>query len=437
MSDQDFLAQVIDMAGKKVGYAVERNVPLALQDIKRQKEFFDDETPDADKIEMSIKVAITSPSNRYVRIEVASVTWATKFKRTDRDFEPGEIDSDNPFLPGMDAVMSGKSNTAPEAEYKYETIQEKNLLAAAAEIGARVFRECRDMRNLNCKRSIDEWTGKNWRTALCEDVETVEKALKAAQDTGNIVLQGLGGWLTPASKLLLLSRGYDVIGLDKNLIHVYSDKNGQLGCTPYSMNEVPLAYKNIDLYREGGGIDECIYPDASQSPVGCASDAKDPLDYLQVGPDEKDLQETIEPRYMRDSHLRNASKMIAAGLRVYYMYTAPDDELNWIYNYNGKEWAAEKFANFGEALRREEEFPKQGYFNPVLMPNNLADARSKGFGILDRKEIKNANGTKYVIYHIDEKDNRTTMAEFRESEKDSFEEAWDEVLKTSMFLERS
>lgn len=251
-----FLDQVIALAGRKVGYAVERNMPLVLQDIERQRQLFGDDADDAERVEMSVKVDVRHPSEQHFRIEVSSVTWATKFRRVDKDFEPGEIDIDRPYLPGLSDVMAG----APAKQSPYANRQEENFFLAARDLGKRVFRACRDKANPNHARSIDEWDWEEekWKTSLCEDASQAADALKAAVTLENLVLSAQGD-IHHQSALLLLDAGYEICQLYHEPYEVWEWRSPDGAVNTFDKDTLPAKYRDITAYRDGGGLESPLY----------------------------------------------------------------------------------------------------------------------------------------------------------------------------------
>jgi hypothetical protein len=238
-NNQDFVARVVQMAGRKVGYAVERNIPQVLEDIKRQRELFGDgEEPGADRVDMTVKVSVFRPSENYARLEIDSVTWETKVRRKDNDFVAGEVDGNEPFLPGMDNAMADDHEPAsppPTAITATLTLQtddgagqreknllaaakdigarerEKNLLAAAKDIGARVLRSCRDQNNPQQERIIEQWKDGQWQPTLCESAAAC-------------VIKGFDGDITP--KIVTRDEDDSVIIVGKGNINFTTAQTG-------------------------------------------------------------------------------------------------------------------------------------------------------------------------------------------------------------------
>jgi|BioPla2DNA2_1021312.scaffolds.fasta_scaffold46543_2 hypothetical protein len=239
MQDQEreFVARVMEMATTKVAYAIERNIASILEDIQSQKKFFgDDGRPGSDKIDVTVVMRVERPLPHCARLAVTSVSWATKVRRKDTDFEAGEVDIDALYLPGMDPIMSGQQK-APAAEYQVKNIREANLLAAAKELGKKVYRACQDKANPNWERTVEEWTGSEWRPALCESIEQAKRVLVAATDLGHIAINANGD-LTWRSWQYLVGEGYDVC-----------------------VEEIHEAYSDPEAYRAAGGLEVKIYDD--------------------------------------------------------------------------------------------------------------------------------------------------------------------------------
>lgn len=209
IEQSEFLAKVVELAGVKVGYAVERNIPLVLDDIKRQRELFGDaDEPGADRIEMTVKVSVIRPSEYYARLEIDSVTWETKVKRKDNDFEPGEVDSNEPFLPGMADGKKPKGDADDADDRPPVNPREKAILEVAAELGVHALRTCRQKNTPLDDRIIEKWDGKAWQQTLCESVEARTAAGKAASDMGNLYIDG--DYLDEDSIATLRAAGYTV-----------------------------------------------------------------------------------------------------------------------------------------------------------------------------------------------------------------------------------
>ena len=254
--EREFVSRVCEMAAIKAKYAIERNIPRILEDIQRQQEFFgDNERPGSDKIDVTLSLCVERPLPHYARLTVTGVSWATKVRRKDADFETGEVDVDSPFLPGMEETLAG-SPKKPVAKEEEVNIREKNLLAAAHDLGVKVYRTCRDWDNPNRARSVDQWTGKEWRTVLCEDKTQAARALTAAEDMGLLVIEH--GLLTTKTVELLSKAGYDICHFfsdgvkiaDVSLPGLYKVVSGSL---------VPEPYRDRAAYRAAGGLELMIY----------------------------------------------------------------------------------------------------------------------------------------------------------------------------------
>lgn len=283
--EREFVSRVCEMAAVKVKYAIERNIPRILEDIQRQQEFFgDNERPGSDKIDVTLSLCVERPLPHYARLTVTGVSWATKVRRKDADFEAGEVDVDSPFLPGMEETMGDKPKKPVAKEKEEVNIPEKNLLAAAHDLGVKVYRTCRDWDNPNRARSVDQWTGKEWRTVLCEDETQANRALTAAEDMGLLVIEQ--GLLTTKTVELLSKAGYDICHFfsdgvkiaDVSLPGLYKVVYGSL---------VPEPYRDQAAYRAAGGLELMIYDpeqvddaqadDAEQVDDAQADAAKDPM----------------------------------------------------------------------------------------------------------------------------------------------------------------
>lgn len=253
--EREFVSRVCEMAAIKAKYAIERNIPRILEDIQRQQEFFGDNGPGSDKIDVTLSLCVERPLPHYARLTVTGVAWATKVRRKDADFEAGEVDVDSPFLPGMEETMGDKPKK-PVAKEEEVNIREKNLLAAAHDLGVKVYRTCRDWDNPNRARSVDQWTGKEWRTVLCEDKTQAARALTAAEDMGLLVIEH--GLLTTKTVELLSKAGYDICHFfsdgvkiaDVSLPGLYKVVYGSL---------VPEPYRDQAAYRAAGGLELMIY----------------------------------------------------------------------------------------------------------------------------------------------------------------------------------
>lgn len=288
--EREFVSRVCEMAAVKVKYAIERNIPRILEDIQRQQEFFgDNERPGSDKIDVTLSLCVERPLPHYARLTVTGVSWATKVRRKDADFEAGEVDIDAPYLPGMETTMGGKapSQDTP-ALAEIENIAEKNLLTAAHDLKKKVYRTCRDWDNPNRARSVDQWTGKEWRTVLCEDKTQAARALTAAEDMGLLVIAH--GLLTTKTVELLSKAGYDICHFfsdgvkiaDVSLPGLYKVVYGSL---------VPEPYRDQAAYRAAGGLELMIYEpepedndhsaDAEQADDAQGDDAEQADDALQ------------------------------------------------------------------------------------------------------------------------------------------------------------
>lgn len=310
-NNQDFVARVVQMAGRKVGYAVERNIPQVLEDIKRQRELFGDgEEPGADRVDMTVKVSVFRPSENYARLEIDSVTWETKVRRKDNDFAAGEVDGNEPFLPGMDNTMAGDHEPAsppPPAITATLTLQtddgagqrEKNLLDAAEDIGARVLRSCRDQNNPQQERIIEQWKDGQWQPTLCESAAACKDAAAAATSMGHLYIDGDD--LDKESIHNLLSAGIDVGACyaDGTVICDLDDKRSSE--IKYNVNasheNKPPRFCTAAVYRRLGGVEYNIYRDLSKMTLReryeeqVHVDAAAALDALHIGPDAADLAE--------------------------------------------------------------------------------------------------------------------------------------------------
>lgn len=271
-----FIDEVISVAGKKAAYAIGRNIPLVIGDIRRRRGLFID-SKNEDRIEMTLKMIVEHPRDDKAVIEVASVVWAQSFRRKDDDFLPGEIDAASPMLPGMEGAEQPEekleralAESREENGPVYETLQERNLIQAAHQLGKDVFRASRPAAGQHWKRSVDRWAcgEPGWQTSLCEDADQAEAALVAAENLGHIVLRGELGyfyWNGPSSEQImvdLLKAGFAVIRRMDDSVTEFVLTGGDL--EPKIHREVPAVFADQEKYLQGGGLEIYIYPEGGE-----------------------------------------------------------------------------------------------------------------------------------------------------------------------------
>lgn len=206
----EFNQRVTEMATRKVGYAAERNILPLLADLEAQRSAFADTLP-ADSLEMTIKLKVVAPRPQMAILEVTSVSWSPKIKRIDKDFEVGEVDLDQPELPGFNdrrEVIDGneRKRACDHVPTGFDELAWQALLGFTYRKKLRIcwFVPPRNIAEVNREQK------------LCDHVmETAESAIDAlglaAQDKDTVVI--LDCMLVPQSIANLTELGANVYRL--------------------------------------------------------------------------------------------------------------------------------------------------------------------------------------------------------------------------------
>jgi hypothetical protein len=428
-SNQDFMARVVQVAGRKVAYAVERNIPLVLEDIRRQQEFFRDAEEEASsRVDLTVKVNVYRPSDNYVRLEVDSVTWATKIRRKDTDFEIGEVDADAPYLPGLDQAIAFNAEWEARLQQSQEDVREKSLLLAASELGLKVLRSCQDPGNPQRLRIIELWKGDEhgWQPTLCESEEACRQVALTASAQGHIVIDGM--FLSQESIQNLLVAEYPVCCYYKDQVKVYQlDEQGRLGHHVQPRDE----FRGQDSYRQQGGIESNIYyspignpPQESQEESAAEENAaeenaaEESPQPEQAAPAEETPEQLAEWGADAPRIAANARKLFARGIpSALHASLADDEEILWT-SLPGQPlaWHRTRFDSSKEAAEYLHRLREDGYVNPRDPQEQFDIVHQAGFNVILRQHMEDVT-SKSPIYRYIHGLGWKTMQEF-----DSWEE---------------
>ncbi len=252
----EFAQRVTEMASRKVGYAAERNILPLLADLEAQRSAFADTLP-ADSLEMTIKLKVTAPRPQMAILEVTSVSWSPKIKRIDKDFEVGEVDLDQPELPGFNdrrEVIDGNERRNLPYDHVPTGFDETAwyaLLDFAIRKKLRIcwFKPPRNIAEINREQK------------LCDHVmETAESAMDAlglaAHDKDTVVI--LNGMLVPQSVANLTELGANVYRLKPGLPSLVFD-----GTRFVLANGLPMTMdiaSRYDLLTNVESVSESLLP---------------------------------------------------------------------------------------------------------------------------------------------------------------------------------
>ena len=101
--EKQFIEDTCHLAEKAIGFALARNIPLALQDIDVMKSVALNGSDTESGVDMTLKVRVLKPREYCSVISVREVTWTRRIKYSDKDFEPETVDLNQPELPGLEA----------------------------------------------------------------------------------------------------------------------------------------------------------------------------------------------------------------------------------------------------------------------------------------------------------------------------------------------
>jgi len=229
-NEKIFIESAGASAGKAVAFAIERNLPMILNDIERYAAVCEDDGSEARKMDVVIKVSFYHPRPFALKTTVREVRWARKTTFSDKDFPSEEVDIMQPELPLFENAandLSMQDDNAPDSYgcYKDESLgthtylgyigslSMRNLINAARKIGCDIFRPCDWKDTANHERSVLRWNhiSEKWENALCPDVNSVQAVLEAAESAGNLVLTGDNPTITFESSKKLGKEGYGVV----------------------------------------------------------------------------------------------------------------------------------------------------------------------------------------------------------------------------------
>lgn len=151
-----FLEAAGEAASRSVAFALERNMPLIIADIDRLS--MDGEEPE---LNVSIKVNVRHDSTTSASIKVQEVAWSRKYKYSDRDFMPAEVNLSQPELFTITTPEKPKAEISEDCvgihgrnPMPWEKASILNLVKLANEINADIYRWCDWPEVPFCERSL-------------------------------------------------------------------------------------------------------------------------------------------------------------------------------------------------------------------------------------------------------------------------------------------
>ncbi len=188
-----FLEAAGEAASRSVAFALERNMPLIIADIDRLS--MDGEDPELD---VSIKVKVRHDSANSASIKVQEVAWSRKYKYSDRDFMPAEV---NLSQPELNFTISTPEKPKPEVSedcigihgrepMQWEKASILNLVKLADEINADIYRWCDWPEVPHCERSLLKYDHKTrkWDYSLCQTIDEANQVMKIADENDKSIV---------------------------------------------------------------------------------------------------------------------------------------------------------------------------------------------------------------------------------------------------------
>lgn len=231
MADPKFIQEACDRAVKAVSYAVMRNIPELIDDLRRDQQLANetgDEIPCA--LPLQLKLDFYSPRDGMATIRVTDVAWVRRRRHHDTDFPEEEIDFEQPTLPGFDPDADSSAPAGPAPSGPVPSCEQEgdahfgpdyadvaslhNLVTVARALGKDIFMPC-DWKDLpNAEKHILRYSAKtgDWKPFLVPEGKMGE-VIDQAVDNEHIVYvkNSLGAILTLQSEQMLKDAGGKVV----------------------------------------------------------------------------------------------------------------------------------------------------------------------------------------------------------------------------------
>lgn len=221
MADPKFIQEACDRAVKAVSYAVMRNIPELIDDLRRDQQLANEtgeEVPTS--LPLQLKLDFWSPRDGMATIRVTDVAWVQRRRHRDTDFPEEEIDFEQPNLPGFDTDEDGPATTCDQdgrlhfgPDYA-DVASLHNLITAAKCLNKDIFMPC-DWQDLpNAEQHILRYSARTgaWGAFLVPPGkmgETIDQAV----DQKHIVYvkNSLGVILNLQSEYMLKDAGAKIV----------------------------------------------------------------------------------------------------------------------------------------------------------------------------------------------------------------------------------
>lgn len=225
-----FLEAAGNAASRSVAFALERNMPLIIADIDRLTA--DGEDPELD-VGIKVKVRHDSPSSASIKVQ--EVAWSRRYKYSDRDFMPAEVNLAQPELEFTFATRPQVKDEKPEPAddlvgihgrepLPWEKASMLNLVHLADDLGCDIYRWCNWPEVPNADRSLLRYdhNARKWDYSLCQSVEEATKVMQVADEQNkSIVLDGAGMLMSGTRNRI---KAYvDIVGAGNDSVIKYND----------------------------------------------------------------------------------------------------------------------------------------------------------------------------------------------------------------------